>query len=74
MTCTLELSNGETLHVDADPLGTESLSDIGFCIACGAERNQTEQDAECYPCDACGDNTVFGAMQLVFMDRLTPEE
>ena len=41
--------------------GTSSL---GFCIACGAERDQTEPDAEAYLCDECETPTVYGAERL----------
>lgn len=40
----------------------------GFCLKCGEERDGfTESDAEYYPCDNCGENQVFGAMQLILM-------
>ncbi len=37
----------------------------GFCKACGAEQMGVEPDASGYPCDACGENTVSGAEQLL---------
>ena len=44
--------------------GTE---DIGFCIKCGEERPYTEPDARNYPCNACGENSVYGASELIIM-------
>jgi len=40
---------------------------IGFCTECGAERECCEPDARNYECEDCGENQVFGAMELVFM-------
>ena len=38
----------------------------GFCVACGAEQGGCEPDARKYPCEACGQRTVYGAEQLLF--------
>lgn len=40
---------------------------IGFCLACGAERGQTEPDARKYPCEVCHELKVYGAEELVMM-------
>lgn len=42
--------------------------DAGFCLECGAERPCCEPDAENYPCDVCGADAVFGALQVLMMD------
>jgi len=39
----------------------------GFCIACGAEAYGVEPDARKYECDECGENKVYGAMELLLM-------
>jgi hypothetical protein len=39
----------------------------GFCIKCGAEADGVEPDARNYPCDACGENQVFGAGEIAIM-------
>jgi hypothetical protein len=44
---------------------TFGLSDIGFCLACGAERYQVEPDARNYPCEECGKRKVFGAQEIL---------
>ena len=44
--------------------GTENS---GFCIKCGEERDGCDQDARNYPCDACGENSVYGASELIIM-------
>jgi hypothetical protein len=41
--------------------------DTGFCVSCGAERDCCEPDARNYPCEECGDNTVYGAEELLMM-------
>lgn len=47
------------------------LSDqmIGFCLACGQERESTEPDARRYPCNnpECRAEKVYGAEELVMM-------
>jgi hypothetical protein len=44
--------------------------DPGFCVACGAEAEGCEPDAQAYPCDSCGRRAVYGAEELVF--RIVP--
>lgn len=41
------------------------ISYIGFCVACGAERGGCEPDARQYECYECGENTVYGAEELL---------
>jgi len=43
-----------------------TLSNPGFCIACGEDQEGCEPDAERYECESCGKRTVFGAEQLLF--------
>lgn len=43
----------------------ETLDNPGFCIACGLEHGGCEPDAREYPCEACGENTVYGADELL---------
>ena len=38
---------------------------IGFCRACGAERESCEPDARNYPCEECGKKQVFGTQELL---------
>ena len=42
------------------------LESPGLCTSCGAEADQVEPDAEGYVCDACGEEAVYGAEQLLF--------
>lgn len=39
----------------------------GYCIACGAPRDECEPDARKYPCDNCEKNLVFGLQELLLM-------
>lgn len=39
----------------------------GFCTECGAERAMCEPDARKYPCEECGQNSVYGAEELLIM-------
>lgn len=43
----------------------ETLSNPGFCIVCGAEAEGVEPDARRYQCEACGQNGVYGAEELM---------
>lgn len=38
---------------------------MGLCVDCGALRDRTEPDATNYPCEECGDNSVFGLEQVL---------
>ncbi len=70
MTFHLTLGNGTKVEVPEELLNGMGLEDIGYCTVCGDERCNTEPDAENYPCEGCGRNTVFGAQQLLLMGRI----
>lgn len=40
---------------------------MGWCLACGAEKDGCEPDARKYECDECGLRHVYGAEELVIM-------
>ena len=44
-----------------------TLDNPGFCVRCGAEAEGVEPDAREYECEACGENGVFGADELLIM-------
>ena len=46
-------------------------SDTGLCIDCGGERDSCEPDARQYPCPTCGACLVYGAEELLTMERIT---
>ena len=48
----------------ASAFGTEHA---GFCRACGSRQGGCEPDARGDPCEACGENEVFGAEELLLM-------
>jgi len=64
-TLTLTTTQGRTVQVPTSIILGTSLEDIGYCLACGAERYQTEPDARRYPCEDCGGDTVYGAQELL---------
>lgn len=37
----------------------------GFCLACGAERDGCEPDAEEYECEECHEFQVYGACRIM---------
>lgn len=43
------------------------LENPGFCIACGADHDECEPDAQEYECYECGENKVYGAAEFVLM-------
>jgi hypothetical protein len=43
----------------------QSLDNPGLCIACGAEAEGVEPDAEKYTCESCRAPGVYGAEQLL---------
>ena len=42
----------------------------GFCTTCGNEAFGVEPDAREYECESCGEATVYGAEELLFMVEL----
>lgn len=42
-----------------------TLDNPGFCLACGAEAEGVEPDAEQYACDSCGEAAVYGAAEIL---------
>ena len=46
---------------------SESMDNLGICIACGAEADGCEPDAREYVCEDCGEEKVYGAEELLFM-------
>ena len=47
-----------------------TLSNPGFCIACGDEVEGVEPGAERYKCEACGALGIYGAVALLFDPEL----
>ena len=43
-----------------------TLDNPGFCISCGQEQEGCEPDARRIKCEACGENKVYGADELLF--------
>lgn len=46
------------------------MSDVGFCLACGAEVYQIEPDARRCRCESCGERRVYGAEEILI--RVVP--
>ena len=42
-----------------------TLDNPGFCLACGAEAEGVEPDAEQYACEICGEPAVYGAPEIL---------
>ena len=47
----------------------ESDESLGYCTTCGEEQGGCEPDAREYECESCGENTVFGAEELLIMQE-----
>jgi hypothetical protein len=52
-------------HVDEIIDAVQADENIGYCIACGAERYGCEPDMRCGPCEDCGRHAVYGAEELL---------
>jgi hypothetical protein len=49
----------------------EGMEEFGICFSCGGTRYEfTEPDAENYPCEECGESSVFGFEQALLMGRI----
>jgi hypothetical protein len=42
-----------------------SLDNPGFCLACGADAEGCEPDAQQYDCESCGAAAVYGAEEIL---------
>ena len=56
--------------LDAVERHNTTLDDPGFCLACGADADGVEPDARNYSCEACGEQRVYGAEELLL--RIAP--
>lgn len=50
-----------------EELETMDSEGYGFCLACGNDCQPAEPDARKYVCDACGEEKVYGASELILM-------
>lgn len=44
-----------------------SLDNPGFCLSCGEDAEGCEPDACGYPCEACEEEAVYGAEEVLLM-------
>lgn len=61
-TLPIRLTECEYLRAESDM--------TGYCRACGATRGNCEPDARRYPCEACGQDQVYGVDALVERDEI----
>jgi len=52
---------------DAIRREAEWCENPGFCVACGADADGCEPDAERYECEECGKHAVYGLMYIAMM-------
>ena len=45
-----------------------SLSNPGFCLACGEPHEGCEPDARECECESCGEHAVYGAEECLLME------
>lgn len=57
------------MHIDQEELmeAIEADENLGFCLACGEQQEGCEPDARGYECEACGENQVYGAEEILVM-------
>jgi hypothetical protein len=65
MTLKMHASLTEERIAEAVERQMDSLDNLGFCIACGAEAEGCEPDARKYTCESCGEKAVYGAEELL---------
>ena len=44
-----------------------TLDDPGFCLACGEDAYECEEDAREHECEHCGSYKVYGASEIFMM-------
>jgi hypothetical protein len=55
----------EALSCELTTLDNPSRRKPGSCLACGAEADGCEPDAEQYLCESCGEPAVYGAAEIL---------
>jgi hypothetical protein len=55
----------DDIILDAAERRMFGLDNPGFCLVCGNEQGGCEPDAREYECEACGENQVYGADELM---------
>lgn len=63
-----------TIHTTEDDYHALDSDMGGWCLACGEEAMNVEPDARYYPCEACGEDFVFGASEALMMGRVEFDE
>jgi len=57
------------MKVDLNTLmkAIDTNSSPGFCLQCACEAYNIDPDAERYPCEECGQRSVYGAEQILLL-------
>jgi hypothetical protein len=55
----------EAVEREMTGLDNPSRRKPGSCLACGAEADGCEPDAEQYTCESCGQPAVYGAAEIL---------
>jgi DNA-directed RNA polymerase subunit RPC12/RpoP len=58
------------IELTADEMRRLQDEMIGICQDCGAEREETEDDARDYGCNECGAHRVMGSGEWLIEDRI----
>lgn len=53
-----------------EQIAEASALQAGYCVGCGAMREECEPDAREYQCDECKQPLVYGAEELMLMGRV----
>jgi len=53
-----------------EQIAEASALQAGYCVGCGAMREECEPDAREYQCDDCKQPLVYGAEELMLMGRV----
>lgn len=64
------LRTGQPLRLTEQQYRRRESENIGICRACGADRPNTEGDAERYPCDECKAPQVYGVESLLEREEI----
>lgn len=68
MTREYKARNGQTRYMPSVAQFEAMIGEQeGWCVACGEEQSGVEPDARRYTCECCGEQTVYGAEEMVLM-------
>ena len=63
------LVKGRLVMSESEYLEADELY-LGYCLGCGSDQGECEPDVRGRVCESCGARRVYGAQELLIMDKV----